>query len=181
MSFLVGLLLLLGMREEECFWSFTALLKTKQLAGLYQGTLPLLHLRLYQLDRLIELRLPKLFSHFKEEFVTPLLFASEWFSTLYCYGFALPTTLRIWDLFLLTGPTFLLKTALALLVCSQQALLALQFDEMMAYFKKIGCIVRCEELIDTALSITLTEKDLEELDKEYQSPYSASWIESHAQ
>ena len=73
MSFLVGLLLLLGMREEECFWSFTALLKTKQLAGLYQGTLPLLHLRLYQLDRLIELRLPKLFSHFKEECMYCLL------------------------------------------------------------------------------------------------------------
>lgn len=137
MSFLVGLLLLLGMREEECFWSFTALLKTKQLAGLYQGTLPLLHLRLYQLDRLIELRLPKLFSHFKEEcmycllfckrwffffwkkknthtiivafciVVTPLLFASEWFSTLYCYGFALPTTLRIWDLVKKIKPVFL--------------------------------------------------------------------------
>ena len=178
MSFLVGIFLLLGMREEEAFWAFVALVKNCGLSGLFTGELPLLNTLLYQLDRLVELRLPRLFSHFKAENVSPLLFASEWFSTLFCYGFALPTSLRVWDLFIVHGTKFLLRAAVAMLRCCEAELLRRDFDGMMLYFKSVGKTVRCSELIATAQATQLDDELLERLENEYAHPSQRKWAES---
>ena len=123
MSFVVGVFLLLGLREEECFWAFVALVKGRGLGGLYSADLPLLRQLIYQLDRLVELRAPKLFSHFKMNGVTPLMFASEWFSTLFCYGMSLETTWRVWDALIINNhPKILLCASLAVLqVCAKNS------------------------------------------------------------
>jgi hypothetical protein len=85
MSFVVGIFLLLGLREEECFWAFVSLVKGRGLGGLYANDLPLLRSLLYQLDRLIEIRMPKLFSHFKEN-GTQLFVFFFFFFFFFCFG-----------------------------------------------------------------------------------------------
>lgn len=176
MSFIVGLLLLLGMREEEAFWSFVALIKDRKLHGLFADELPLLKTLLYQFDRLIEMRMPKLFSHFKENNVTPLLFASEWMSTVFLYGFALPTSFRIWDLFLVYGTPFLLRTALAVLVRAQDQLLKMSFDDMLVYFKSMGKTIAANDLITTALAIELDARVLQQLADEFEHPATQTYL-----
>jgi hypothetical protein len=178
MSFIVGMLLLLGMREEEAFWAFVALIKDRKLHGLFADQLPLLKTLLYQFDRLIELRMAKLFSHFKENNVTPLLYASEWFSTVFCYGFALPTSFRIWDMFLVHGTSFLLRTALAVLVLSQEQLLKMGFDELLVFFKRDAQALPPAELINAALSITLDAALLDQLAQEHDHPATQSYLGS---
>jgi hypothetical protein len=37
----------------------------------------------------MELEMPQLYHHFKNEGVNPVLYASEWFSTLFAYNFPL--------------------------------------------------------------------------------------------
>ena len=89
----------------------------------------------------MELELPQLYHHFKDEGVNPVLYASEWFSTLFAYNFPLEigtdalhhfttssssssscssafgwsTVVRLWDVFLAEGNEFLFKVALAVL------------------------------------------------------------------
>lgn len=64
MSFLAAHVLLF-VQEEHAFWLLVQLMDTHKLAGFFLDDVPLLSLSLYWLDRLIELQLPKLFSHFK--------------------------------------------------------------------------------------------------------------------
>jgi hypothetical protein len=178
MSFIVGILVMLGMREEEAFWSFVALIKDRKLNGLFADQLPLLHSLLYQFDRLVEMRMPKLFSHFKANNVTPLLFASEWFSTLFCYGFAPATSFRVWDFYLVHGISFLLRTALAVLVRAQDALLRMEFDDMIGFFKSMGQSLQANDLLPAALAIELDPQLLRQLAEEFEHPATQTYLNS---
>jgi len=85
-------------------------------------------------ERLLELELPELYQHFKNEEVQPGLYASEWFSTLFAYSFPLEIgiqycpsvssgtsvftsliVVRLWDVYLEEGNEYLFKIALAIL------------------------------------------------------------------
>lgn len=62
-----------------------------------------LHLRLYQLDRLIEEYLPELWSHLVESAIESHMYASQWFLTLFTAKFPLFLVFHILDVFLYQG------------------------------------------------------------------------------
>ena len=47
--------------------------------------------------------------------VSPSFFASEWFSTLFAYGFPISTTFRIWDVLFLEEKEYLFRISLAMI------------------------------------------------------------------
>lgn len=172
MSFIAALILL-HIEEEEAFWILTQIVKTYRLGDLFCEGLTLLRMSLYQLDRLTEMFLPKLFSHFKLEGVTPLHYASEWFSTLFVYNFPIDVVTRVWDVFLMEGKEYLLNIGLALLKIHQGALLSLEFDYLILYLKDCGKDVDAGHLIKTADSFHISQETFSSLQAEFVHPRSS--------
>jgi hypothetical protein len=70
---------------------------------LFQDGFETLHLRLYQLDRLIEEYLPDLWNHLVENCIENHMYASQWFLTLFTAKFPLFLVFHILDVFLYQG------------------------------------------------------------------------------
>nr|XP_018900876.1 PREDICTED: rab GTPase-activating protein 1-like isoform X1 [Bemisia tabaci] len=134
LSFLAATLLL-HMPEEQAFCVLVKLMYDYGLRDLYKDGFENLYLRLYQLNRLIEEQIPALWSHLKEKGVETHMFASQWFLTLYTARFPLYFVFRVIDLFLFQGLDTLFQIALALLMMIKKDLLALDFENILKYFR----------------------------------------------
>jgi hypothetical protein len=126
------------LNEEDSFWVLVSLIKSYELGNMYRPGLPLLTTLLYKFDRLIQVYMPNLSLHFQALQVTAVMYASEWFSTIFAYNFDFEVAARIWDVFLVEGVTYLLNLALAILKIAEPELLKLNFEETILYLKERG-------------------------------------------
>ncbi|CAJ2665898.1 RabGAP/TBC domain protein [Trifolium pratense] len=170
MGFLAGLLLLY-MSEEDAFWLLVALLKGAvhaPMEGLYLTGLPLVQQYLFQFERLVRERLPKLGEHFSEECINPSMYASQWFITVFSYSFPFHLALRIWDVFLYEGVKIVFKVGLALLMYCHDDLVKLPFEKLIHALKNFPeDAMNPDTLLPLAYSIKITKR-LEELKEEYE-------------
>ncbi|GFX47453.1 rab GTPase-activating protein 1-like [Trichonephila clavipes] len=113
-SFLAAALLL-HIPEEQAFSILVKIMFEYGLRNFFKNGFEELHLRLYQLEKLIEERIPELHAHFTDLGIEMHMFASQWFLTLYTSKFPLVVVFYILDLFLLDGIDTLFQVALALL------------------------------------------------------------------
>jgi len=147
--------------ENEAFWMLSQIVGQHALAGLWQDNLPLLKLLLYAVDRLLEMRLPRLFAHFKALGVTPLLYSSQWFTGAFAYGLPFALSVRIWDVFLAEGTTWLLKVALAILRLHQDRLLTFQtIEPLVEYLKQAPAAVDPDALVRSADELSFVTAEL---------------------
>jgi hypothetical protein len=86
-----------------------------RLRGLYRPKMEDLHMFLFEFDQLFKTLLPVLWDHFNDHGVTPSMYASSWFMTLFGNVFTMPLANRIMDLFLLDGLIVVFQVALAIL------------------------------------------------------------------
>jgi hypothetical protein len=91
------------MPEEEAFCLFVRLMNQYQLRYQFVPGMPGLHLHLYQFERLLEDLEPAVYCHLHRRGVSPQLYATQWFLTLFAYRFPLQLVLRIYDLILSEG------------------------------------------------------------------------------
>lgn len=106
------------MPEEQAFCVLIKLMYQYRLRYLYKDGFDCLHMRLYQLSRLVEEQLPQLSSHLAKNKVEFHMFASQWFLTVFTARFPLYLVFHILDVFLLQGEDALFQVALALLMVS---------------------------------------------------------------
>ncbi|KAJ1652208.1 GTPase-activating protein [Dispira simplex] len=125
--------LLLYMPEEEAFCLLVRLMKNYDLRGHYTPRMKKLHLRLFQLERLVEETLPLIQRHFIKEGVQTIMYASQWFMTLFAYRFPVELAVRLFDLVFAEGIETLFKFALVLLRVNQAQILSLHFEELMDF------------------------------------------------
>ena len=83
MNFVVGIVLNVYKDEEKALWACLALFKKCKLYNLYRAGLPSLHIMNYQLQRLLESALPKLYKHFRTIGMAIDYFTSKWIMTLF--------------------------------------------------------------------------------------------------
>ena len=93
----------------------------------------------------------------------PSMYASQWFITIFAVNFPADILARVWDLFIFQGMKIIYKIIIALLKINEELLLSLMFDEIMEKIKFIYNDIDKETLIKTALSIKITNKNLEVL------------------
>ncbi|KAK9306336.1 hypothetical protein QLX08_003024 [Tetragonisca angustula] len=169
LSFLVASLLL-HMPEEQAFCVLVKLMYDYGLRDLYKDRFDNLHMRFYQLNRLIEDQLPELYKHFCDRGVETHMFAAQWFLTLFTARFPLYLVFHILDVFLLQGLDTLFQVALALLMLCKKELLQLDFESILKYFR-VHLPKRCrnEEIsryvMKLACSVTL--KKLKKYEAEF--------------
>ena len=82
-------------------------------------------MHLYQFERVLEDLEPALYCHLHRRQVTPHLYATQWFLTLFAYRFPLQLVLRIYDLILSEGLSAILKFGIVLMQKNAATLLAM--------------------------------------------------------
>lgn len=117
--------LLFNMPEEEAFCLLVRLMNQYHLRDLFIQDMPGLHKHLYHFERLLEDLEPALYCHLHRKQVTPHLYATQWFLTLFAYRFPLQLVLRIYDLILSEGLEAILKFGIVLMQKNAQTLLGM--------------------------------------------------------
>jgi hypothetical protein len=96
------------------------------LRDLFIQDMPGLHLHLYQFERLLEDLEPALYCHLHRRSVSPQLYATQWFLTLFAYRFPLQLVLRVYDLILSEGlESAILKFGVCLMQKNAKTLLGM--------------------------------------------------------
>ncbi|XP_031560886.1 rab GTPase-activating protein 1-like isoform X2 [Actinia tenebrosa] len=164
--------LLLHMPEEQAFAVLVKMMSEYGMREIFKNEFQMLHLRFYQLERMIEDSMPDLFSHFQHNNVEAHMYASQWFLTLFTAKFPLPMVFWIIDVILCVGTDFVFQMAIALLKDARKDLLQMDFEGILKYFrvtmpKRYMEEERYKQLLASALNIKVTHKKLKKYEKEF--------------
>lgn len=83
------------MPEDQAFFLLRHLMFRRELRKLYLPDMSALQLHLYQLSRLLHDRLPIIYNYFEKHDVSPTLYATPWFLTLFASQFPLGFVTRV--------------------------------------------------------------------------------------
>lgn len=166
----IGAALLLHMPEEQAFVVLIKIMHDYGVRNLFRCTFEELHLRFFQLERLIEDQIPELYHHFQRLGIEAHMYASQWFLTLFTAKFPLHLVYYILDLFLFNKFNTIFQVSLALLSLSSTDLMRLDFEGVLKYFrvqlpKKYRNDENARFLLKTALNVKL--KKLDKYEKDY--------------
>ncbi|KAJ2983812.1 hypothetical protein NUW58_g6184 [Xylaria curta] len=135
MNFLI-MPLLFNMPEEEAFCLLVRLMNQYKLRDLFIQDMPGLHMHLYQFERILEDLEPALYCHLHRRGITPHLYATQWFLTLFAYRFPLQLVLRIYDLILSEGLSAILRFGIILMQKNSSMLLSMSDMSQLTTFLK---------------------------------------------
>jgi len=113
------------MPEDEAFCLLVRLMNQYHLRDLFTQDMPGLHMHLFQFERLLEDFEPALYCHLHRRQVSPHLYATQWFLTLFAYRFPLQLVLRIYDLILSEGLEAIIKFGIVLMQKNAATLLGM--------------------------------------------------------
>ncbi|KAJ3113106.1 hypothetical protein HDU96_003781 [Phlyctochytrium bullatum] len=162
--------LLLNMPDEEAFSTLVKLMHSYALRELFTPSMTGLHLRLHQFDRLLDEHLPAIAKHLKSQDIRSTMYASQWFMTLFAYRFPLDMVFRIMDIVFAEGFEAVFRFALALLRRNQDAILSLEFEQLLE-FLKVGLfdiyIGNVGALISAAAGVHISKRWLDRVANEH--------------
>ncbi|XP_023246261.1 ecotropic viral integration site 5 ortholog isoform X2 [Copidosoma floridanum] len=169
-GFIVGLLLMQQMPEEEAFAVLVALMQDYRLRDMFKPSMAELGVCMYQLEHLVADTHPELYAHFTAQGFHTSMYASSWFLTLFTTALTLPLACRIFDVFLSEGMEIIFKCALAMLQLGKEDLLSLDMEGMLKFFQK-ELPGRAESdpdrLMTIAYSMKINPKRMKKLEKDY--------------
>ena len=113
-----------------------------------------LALCIYDVNRYVKEKLPKLFAHFKSldcDGSAIKLMTTEWFLCIFCKSLPVETAFRIWDIFFYDGPKVIFRTALSVLKIFEEDLTKVQSElEMVSKLAEwTNDLFDADKLIDT--------------------------------
>ncbi|KAI8912016.1 rab-GTPase-TBC domain-containing protein [Powellomyces hirtus] len=164
-AFVVGALLL-NMPDEEAFCVLVRLMKNYNLRDLYTPQMIGLQLRLFQFDELLLEQFPLVAKHLDQQEVKSNMYASQWFMTMFAYRFPLSAVFRIMDVIFAEGVDAMLRFALALIKRNADAIVLLEFEQLLEFLKNGLFEVYAENvngLIFDAAAIKVTKSRLDKL------------------
>jgi len=161
--------------EEDAFWVLVSLFSRWDMKGLFTSGMPELHLRFFQLDRLVQWHAPELSEQFTTLQITPNLYATSWFVTLLTDFTLMPADqiLLLWDTMFLyhRNPSeqwsVLYRCLIMLLLLAEERLLeSSDFDQVLLVlhqfpFQEVckGGVQSLLKLAEQRLEHTLTMPD----------------------
>ena len=97
--------------------------------------MPKLKQLLYQLERLMQIYVPDVYSALLSKEVPYEAFGIQWYLTLFSHDFDPSTLAVIWDLFLLLKWKFLFQLSISILQSMAPQIEKLEYDELVAYLR----------------------------------------------
>jgi hypothetical protein len=137
MAFVAGILLMHLQEEHRAFAALVMLMHGARLRDVYLPGMAALQLRLRQLQELLRRRQPALSAHLEAHDVSPVIYASSWFLSLYAAEFPYSFTARVLDVMLAERSCAVVtRVALGLLDAAEAQLLELKdFESLVMYLK----------------------------------------------
>lgn len=185
MNFVCGMLLMYLEREDEAFDALCSLMFAAGLREYYLPDMDMLQLRLWQLERLLRERCPRLAAHLASFGIGPVLYASAWFLTLFSTEYPLRFASRVLDI-VLAERSMLCVMQLGLQLLEETAAHALQmhdFEEIVVHIRSWLPSLPLEdlhEILTAALLTDLTQAKLDKLEVEYRAEMEAGREEREA-
>jgi len=132
----IAMMLIDEMDAEAAFWCFASVMEVV-LPGLFCVNHRRMSFELELFDRLVEVRLPQLATHFKRLDITSCLYASIWFKTLFTYS-AFPEDKKIFilDAVFAQGADVLHHVGLQILSRFERSLLQCGFEAVLYFLNR---------------------------------------------
>ncbi|XP_065916983.1 EVI5-like protein isoform X2 [Dysidea avara] len=168
--FIVGMLLMQQIPEEEVFCIFIRLMEHFKLREVFKPSMADLSLYFYQLEKMIEELLPQLHIHFQAVGCHTSIYASPWFLTLFASSLSLNVAFRIMDIFFIDGIEIIFRIAVALLEYHSNELLRLDLEDMIKFFQKSLKAAHDSDpdaLINVALKVKYNAKKMKRWEKDH--------------
>jgi hypothetical protein len=122
MGRLVGMMLM-QMPVEEAFWLLVATLEGGYLNDYFTPTLRQLRIDALVFERLLKAQDPRLAQHLETNDVSPIMYITPWFLTLFTLSLPWASVLRVWDVFYFDGVKTLFRIGLGILQICRSTLL----------------------------------------------------------
>ncbi|XP_017773983.1 PREDICTED: ecotropic viral integration site 5 ortholog isoform X2 [Nicrophorus vespilloides] len=169
-GFIVGLLLMQQMPEEETFAVLVKIMEDYRMRDMFKPSMAELGLCMFQLENLVSEQLPELYRHFQSQCFHTSMYASSWFLTLFTTTLSLPLACRIMDVFLSEGMEIIFKVALAMLTLGRDDLMSMDMEGMLKFFQKelpSRAEADQESLMRSSFGMKINTKKMKKLEKEY--------------
>ncbi|KAA8583484.1 hypothetical protein FQN60_014692 [Etheostoma spectabile] len=131
MSFIAAVLIL-NLEEAEAFITFANLLNKPCQMAFFRM---LKYFAAFEV--FFEENLPRLFSHFQTNSLTPDLYLIDWIFTLYSKSLPLDVACRVWDVFCRDGEESLFRTGLGILRLFEDVLLQMDFIHIAQFLTRL--------------------------------------------
>ncbi|XP_028982945.1 TBC1 domain family member 12 [Betta splendens] len=136
MSFIAAVLIL-NLEEAEAFITFANLLNKPCQMAFFRVDHELMLKYFAAFEVFFEENLPRLFSHFQCNSLTPDLYLIDWIFTLYSKSLPLDVACRVWDIFCRDGEESLFRTGLGILRLYEDVLLQMDFIHMAQFLTRL--------------------------------------------
>jgi len=159
--------------ESEVFWLMIAFLERFNMRELWRPGVPQLKLRIYQFDKIIFSKLPRVHAHFRSIGLSPDFFASQWFLTLMSYNIAMEQLVRVWDVLIYDGWKTIFRVGIAVLQRWAPRILKMSLEDLSTFFRherddgRNGPYVSDPRLLRSAFEVKISTKILEDMESEY--------------
>eukprot|EP01013_Petalomonas_cantuscygni_P032494 TRINITY_DN59052_c0_g1_i1.p1 TRINITY_DN59052_c0_g1~~TRINITY_DN59052_c0_g1_i1.p1 ORF type:complete len:421 (+),score=69.20 TRINITY_DN59052_c0_g1_i1:89-1351(+) len=159
MGYLVAMLLL-HMPEDDAFWSLVALMKKRDLQGMFSDRFPMLHLLLAQFEDALTEHAPQHAKVLQKCGLEPIFYAVEWFMKAFVGDLPVEAVARVWSIWFHDGDEkILLRTAVALVRMTKLPSVAPDDPEsqkaVKEAIKRTALSVDPDRLIDAAFAVKM--------------------------
>ncbi|KAJ3034662.1 hypothetical protein HDV00_004801 [Rhizophlyctis rosea] len=164
MGMLVGMMLM-HMQAEEAFWLLVRTLD-HYIPDFFNQQLTQLRIDAAVFEFLLHRTNKRLAKHLDKNDVTPLMYITQWFMTIYTTTLPWKTTLRIWDMFYCEGVKPLFRIGLAILKITKDHLLkeCPTNAELLTFLLHVPeKYLEADQLVETSLTVKLKGADVEKL------------------
>jgi len=159
MSFVAGLLLTY-FTAEEAFYCFYHCLWDMGLRQMYLPGLVDLQRRLHVLTQLGWVHIEPLWQHLTDNHVDPMMYATEWFMTLFCRGFDFALSTRVVEIFMFEGYKVIYRVALSILKSMEKELMEADFEGILAIIRNCNKTMNPAEIMQDSYTWVFRSTDL---------------------
>ncbi|PWN43447.1 hypothetical protein IE81DRAFT_346647 [Ceraceosorus guamensis] len=169
MGLIAGFMLLL-MPAEDAFWLLCAMLRDVHMEGYYSNDMKQLHVDGIVFGQLLQSMDAPLAQRLMEMEIEPINFTPNWFLPLFSRVLPWHTLLCVWDVFFYEGPSFILRTALAVIRIVRDPLMDKRRvpghgEGMRLLLHPPRELLTPENVVGCALTVKLKEGDMRKLQR----------------
>ena len=170
MAFITAILLIY-MDEEKAFFLLHSLMKKYNMENLYLPGFPDLKKKFFVLLNLEKKFVPKVYNTFYSGEIMPFAYAADWFFSLFARSVEFKVLVRIFDVFFLEGFKVVYRFALAILKINEKEFINKNANGVDSVFIAITNSCKnldVEELFKIGFGFSLSKKDIDNYEKEYE-------------
>lgn len=158
MSFIAAVLIL-NLEEAEAFITFANLLNKPCQMAFFRVDHELMLKYFAAFEIFFEENLPRLFSHFQTNSLTPDLYLIDWIFTLYSKSLPLDVACRVWDVFCRDGEESLFRTGLGVLRLYEDVLLQMDFIHIAQFLTRLPEDLQSHTLFNAMASTQMISRN----------------------